>query len=140
MSPTTPDRSATDRLLAERYGTERDSARRRRGIAIAVATLVVLLLGYIAMSVWAGSDDAISVEHVGYEVADPATAVVRFNVTAPEGSMLVCTLTAVSENFTEVGYTEVPVGPLDQRTVAVEESVTTVQEAASATVEGCRPA
>ncbi len=129
---------ATARLLAERYGTERDPARRRRGVVAAVAALAVVLGGYaVATALIAGNND-VRVEHVGYEIDDPTLALVRFNVTADEGDMLTCTLTAVSEHFSEVGFVELPVGPLDADTVSVEGRIPTVEQAASATVDGCR--
>lgn len=129
---------ATTRLLADRYGTERDPARRRRGVIAAIAALVVLLIAYaLATGLLSGRND-VHVEHVGYEVVDPTEAVVRFNLTANEGDSLTCTLTAVSEHFTEVGFVELPVGPLEHDTVFVEARIPTVEQAASATIDGCR--
>lgn len=128
---------ATAALLARRYGAERDPARRRRGVIAAVVALVVLLVAYAVGAGLLSGRDEVVVQHVGQEILDPSTALVRFNVTARAGDTLTCTLTAVSEHFTQVGYVEIPVGPLTADTVAVEGLVTTVEPAASATVEGC---
>lgn len=128
-----------DRLLAERYGTERDPRRRRRGITLAVAAFVIALVAYVVFAVASAREVGVTVEHVGYEVSGPDLAHVTFNVSAPEGARLTCVLTAVSEQFTQVGFVEVPVGPVDEGRIAVTADVPTVEPAASATVEGCDP-
>lgn len=130
--------SAQEVLLARRYGAERDPRRRRRGVTAAIIALVAVLVVYVAIVFVSSREQPVAVEHVGYEVIDPTLAEVTFNVSAPDGVALVCTLEAVSETFTQVGFVEIPVGPVDGRE-SITGQVPTVEPAASATVVGCVP-
>jgi hypothetical protein len=119
--------------LDERYG------RTRRGrvpwvIGGSVAALVVVAAGWMTV---AGSIDSVDADDLGYEVVDPHTVTVRFQVTAPQDRDLVCALEALDEEFGIVGWKIVEIPADGGHTQTLAESIPTVAEATTGLVNSC---
>lgn len=123
----------TAQELDERYGR----GRRRRLpwiVGSAIAVLAVVALGWSTVSQSMSSVDA---DDLGYEVVDPHSVDVRFQVTIPEGTDVVCAIEALDEEFGVVGWKIVEIPAADRPSQTLSETVPTVSEATTGLVNSC---
>ncbi|MFC8193535.1 DUF4307 domain-containing protein [Cellulomonas sp. NPDC057328] len=121
-----------------RYGPEPTAATRRLqrwGLAAAVV-VAMLVLGWIGAGVLR---DPVQWKTIGFRVDGAGSTQVTFDVTTDPGVGATCRVQALSESYAQVGVRDVEVPPADERTRRVTVTVSTVQEAVSATVDACTP-
>lgn len=123
----------TAQELDERYGR----GRRRRLpwiVGSAIAVLAVVALGWSTVSQSMSSVDA---DDLGYEVVDAHSVDVRFQVTIPEGTDVVCAIEALDEEFGVVGWKIVEIPAADRPSQTLSETVPTVSAATTGLVNSC---
>ena len=137
-SPQTPQPDGVDHaIMAARYGQPAsDQVRRRRRTIIGVIVGLVLVAAIIVQAVGLSRPSVVT-EYLGFTVESPTQTSVRFNVITEPGTTLRCTIVAVNESFTEVGWREVVVGPVTETTTSHEALVTTSEMATSGSVNTC---
>ncbi|HZK04226.1 MAG TPA: DUF4307 domain-containing protein [Actinomycetaceae bacterium] len=128
-----PDLTDAEYLRA-RYGAKTMD---RRTIWIVASVLAVVAAIWIIWQVTALGRPTASAEPVALNIVSDSQIEVTYNLTAPIGSTVTCTVTAYSDSFTEVGVRQVTVGPTDRETTAVTTSLATIQLASGADVNGC---
>lgn len=122
--------------LDDRYGRTRQlGVDKRLGWGIAIGALllglVVLLFGG-----WQGNNTVEGkVRH--YEVQDPRTVAIDFQVSAPAQTEVACALEALSESYSTVGWKVIVLPPSAQLTRSVSDTLATTYEATTGTVRSC---
>jgi len=124
--------------LDERYGRSRQrGVDKRLGWGLAGAAL---LLG-AAVVLFGGWQTSHTVESkvIHYEVQDPQTVLIEFQVSAPAGTPIACALEALSESYSTVGWKVVELPASEQRTRNLSETLATTYAATTGTVRSCWP-
>lgn len=133
--------------LAERYGRSDHGAdpsgRRPLSLGARVAIGVALAAG-VAVAAWFAWADAqrnpVEFQEIGFSIESPEQVSVTFDVMMPPGTAAVCTVTALSPNYAEVGSLDVQVPASDKGSQRVTADVRTTSEATTGVVDSCRPA
>ncbi|GAB4086765.1 hypothetical protein GCM10028784_33950 [Myceligenerans cantabricum] len=133
--------------LADRYGrTAREagpSGRPRLSLRARVAIGLALAAG-VAVAAWFAWSDAqrnpVSFRDIGFSIESAEQATITFDVMMPPGTAAVCTLTALSPSYAEVGSLDVEVGPSGRDTIRATADISTTQEATTAVVDHCAEA
>ena len=137
-APGRGDPAAVDpRIMAARYGRRPAAQGSRRGVVVAAVAAALVAIAAIVVQAVSLSGTSVRTEGVGFTVADPTRTTVRFNVITDEGATVRCTLTALNENFTEVGFREVVIGPVAAPVTPHEVDVTTTELATTGSVSTC---
>lgn len=123
----------TSQELDERYGR---TARGRLPWIIggAVALAVVIAFGWMTV---ASSMNSVDADDLGFDVVDEHSVTLRFQVTAPAGSDLVCAVEAQDEEFGVVGWKIVRIPASDAHSQALSVSIPTVATATTSLVNTC---
>jgi hypothetical protein len=147
--------------LAERYGRARTGApkpgglsgqddpweegddirpRPKLSVGARIAVAVALAAG-VAIAAWFTivdtQRDPVSYTDVAFSVVSPEQVDVTFDVSMPPGTEAVCTVTALSKSFAEVGAVDVEVGPDDTRTTRHTVTIATTELATTGVVDHC---
>jgi hypothetical protein len=147
--------------LAERYGRakpgshraaaqpggddpwdEADGVRPRPKLSVGarIAVAAALAAG-VALAAWFTivdtQRDPVTFTDVGFSVTSPEAVDVTFQVSMPPGTEAVCTVTALSQSFAEVGAVDVEVGPDEARTTRHTVTVATTELATTGVVDHC---
>ena len=77
-------------------------------------------------------------QDVGFSVKSPAQVVLDFEVTKPMDAIAVCTLEALNQQFGQVGFKKVEIGPQETAKVRLSVSINTTELATTALVDECR--
>jgi len=85
----------------------------------------------------AAGGDGISQRSVGYRVVDSQTTSVTFDVTRPTGTVVVCSVRALSQSWAEVGVASIVVDASSAATTRVTTDISTVQRPVTAEVVDC---
>ncbi|MDO5494162.1 MAG: DUF4307 domain-containing protein [bacterium] len=120
--------------LRARYGAPPQD---RRTVVIAAVTLLAIGVAWLVWSMIAMGRPTATAEAQAMEVLSDSELQVTYNLTAPVGSTVTCTVTAVNDAHTEVGVRQVTVGPTQAESTAVTTTVATIQPATGALVEEC---
>ncbi|MGY4843625.1 DUF4307 domain-containing protein [Kocuria sp. CPCC 204721] len=145
---TAPGTSATQRALAQRYGTGHRAVARspRRGpstrgwmLIAAAATLVAAL--FVVWIVWGNSQRPVF-KDVSFQITDSAHVYADFDLTKDPDQTVTCAVQALNEQYAVVGWTEVMIGQLpdDQlngRTSTHRVPLRTTNLATTAGVDSC---
>jgi hypothetical protein len=146
--------------LAERYGRARpgsqqaaalpgddpwdesDGVRPRPKLSVGARIAVALALAAgVAIAAWFTIVDAqrdpVTFADVGFSVVSAEEVDVTFDVSMPPGTEAVCTVTALSKNFAEVGAVDVEVGPEAARTTRHTVNIATTELATTGIVDHC---
>lgn len=147
--------------LAERYGRARpgsqqaaaptvgddpwdeaDGVRPRPKLSVGARIAVVLALAAgVAIAAWFTivdtQRDPVTFTDVGFSVTSPEEVDVTFDVSMPPGTEAVCTVTALSRTFAEVGAVDVEVGPDAARTTRHTVTIATTELATTGVVDHC---
>jgi len=146
--------------LAERYGRarlvspqagaphgaqewdENDGVRPRPKLSVGARIAVALALAAgVAIAAWFTiadtRSDPVTFADVGFSVVGPEAVDVTFDVSMPPGTAAVCTVTALSRNFAEVGAVDVEVGPDTARTTRHTVTIATTELATTGVVDHC---
>jgi hypothetical protein len=127
----------TQEMLDERYG------RRRRTLGARIATWVVVgvlaagAVGVVSWLAFANTSSSVDADAIGYTVVDARTVSLRFQVTAPVGSEVVCALEADDEDHGIVGWQIVRYPASSSHSEARSETIRTVGEATTGLVNSC---
>ena len=124
-------------LLAERYGTSRVSAGRKRIGIIALAIGLFLAFLALALSVAVAEANKIETKDLGYKILSPQQASVKFEVKSPNDAQITCAIKVLNQSFAVVGYREVPVSALAGQAQQFETLVNTTQLGVSGLVDKC---
>ncbi|MFI6427451.1 DUF4307 domain-containing protein [Promicromonospora sp. NPDC050880] len=159
-SATPPRPPAQTPDLAERYGRSRPGPRRadlprdedpwdesddvrprpKLSVGARIAVGAALAAG-VAIAAWFTivdtQRDPVTFTDVGFSVTSAEEVDVTFDVSMPPGTEAVCTVTALSKNFAEVGAIDVEVGPDDARTTRHTVTIATTELATTGVVDHC---
>lgn len=122
-------------VMAARYGGPGSG---RRGLVVVGAVAALLVVGGLAVQASNLTRPAVIAENLGFTVEDAGSTTVRFNLRTEPGATVSCTVVALNESFTEVGFREVEIGPVDERTTSHQVEVATTELATTGSVEECR--
>lgn len=123
-------------VMAARYGRSGAGPARSQLVVAAVVAGVILVAVVVVQALSLGRP-AVTSQDLGFTVESPTLTTVRFNLITDPGTTVRCTLTALNESFTEVGFREVVVGPVGGRTTSHEAAVTTSELATTGSVSSC---
>lgn len=123
-------------IMAARYG--RRPAHNRRGVIVAAVVAALVVLAALAWQASGGLNrTAVNTQDLGFTVNDGSSVTVRFNLLTEPGATVRCTLNALNDTFTEVGFKEVVIGPVRAARTAHEAEVTTTEPAVTGSVKSC---
>jgi hypothetical protein len=153
--------AAQAQSLAERYGrtrpgsrqtapqpggddpwNETDDIRPRPKLSVGARIAVALALtAGVAIAAWFTivdtQRDPVTFADVGFSVTSAEAVDVTFDVHMPPGTEAVCTVTALSKNYAEVGAVDVEVGPDEARTTRHTVTIATTELATTGIVDHC---
>ena len=105
-----------------------------------IATALALTVG-IATAAWFTivdtRRDPVTFADVGFSVKSPERVDVTFDVSMPPRTEAVCTVTALSKSFAEVGAVDVEVGPAEIRTTRHTVTIATTELATTGVINHC---
>ena len=121
---------------------EDDDVRPRPKLSVGARIAVGLALAAgVAIAAWFTivdtQRDPVTFTDVGFSVASAEEVEVTFDVSMPPGTEAVCTVTALSKNFAEVGAVDVEVGPDAARTTRHTVTIATTELATTGIVDHC---
>ena len=121
-------------ILSERYGVKKSSKsglnRALGWAAVGFATVAAGLVGYLN---W----NPIGTTDIGFRVVSPWQTEVDFELQMPPGSVAICSVEALNNSFTQVGYVQLELGPFEESTTRHTVAVNTYQEAVTGLVDQC---
>lgn len=94
----------------------------------------------VALAIWFGLSATVGLpswQTMGYKVVDNESVRVDFEVHSPDGRDVVCTLHALSEDFSVVGSADVPISMAGENTVRESVTLRTTTRAVTGTVDTC---
>ncbi|MHB1064896.1 MAG: DUF4307 domain-containing protein [Georgenia sp.] len=137
-SPDVPPPGGVDpAIMAARYGQPPAPQTRRRRLVVTAVLATVLIAAAVLVQAVGLSRPSVSSQDLGFTVDGPTRTTVRFNIITDPGTTVRCSLIALNESFTEVGFRVVVVGPVDARTTSHEAVVTTSEPATTGSVSSC---
>lgn len=121
---------------------EADGVRPRPRLSVGARVAVALALAAgVALAAWFTIVDTrrepVTFVDVGFSVTSPEQVEVTFDVSMPPGTEAVCTVTALSRSFAEVGAVDVEVGPVEARTTRQVVTIATTELATTGVVDHC---
>ncbi|WP_309066524.1 DUF4307 domain-containing protein [Microbacterium sp.] len=123
----------TARELEERYGR---TGRRRMPWIVAGVVAAAVVIGFGWMTV-TSSMSAVDADELGFDVVDEHSVTLRFQVTAPGGSDVICAVEAQDEEFGVVGWKIVEIPGGESHAQALSVSIPTVALATTGLVNTC---
>ncbi|MPV38108.1 DUF4307 domain-containing protein [Georgenia subflava] len=124
-------------IMAARYGEAPSAQARRRGFVAAAVVAGLLILGGVAVQAANLTQPVVTTENLGFTVNDATSTTVRFNVRTDPGTSVRCTLVALNDGFTEVGFRTLELGPVDERVSSHQVDVPTTELATTGSVDSC---
>jgi len=126
-------------VLEQRYGTgPADPRRTRRRLTATLVGFVVLAVAFAGWASLHQAGAAVTWNDLGFVTPpDDAHATVRVRIDLPPGGSAVCTVHALNVAQTEVGRTDVRVGPTSTGVVSLSVPLRTSERAAAAGVKAC---
>lgn len=135
-------RERAQRTTPDDPSAEGDDVRPRPRLSVGarIATIVALTAG-VALAAWFTvvdtQRDPVTFTDVGFSVQGPEAVDVTFDVSMPPGDEAVCTVTALSPSFAEVGAVDVEIPAADARTTRHTVTVATTELATTGVVDHC---
>ena len=123
----------TAQELDDRYGR----SRRRRLPWVIGIVLAVVVVAYFGWSTISQSMNSVDTDDLGFEVADPYSVEVRFQVSGAAGKDIACAIEALDEEFGVVGWKVVEIPASEEHSRAFTENERTVAEATTGLVNSC---
>ena len=125
----------TQQMLDERYGrTRRRGSRWVIIVAVAVGAVAIGAFAWLTVS---NSINSVGVDTTGFQVVDGRTVTLEFQVSAPAGSSIACTLEAQDAEHGVVGWKVVEIPASGTHARAFRETIPTVAEATTGFVNSC---
>jgi hypothetical protein len=125
----------TQQMLDERYGRTR--RRGSRWVVIVAVALGAVAIGAFAWLTVSNSINSVDVDTTGFQVVDGRTVTLEFQVSAPAGSSIACTLEAQDAEHGVVGWKVVEIPASETHARAFRETIPTVAEATTGFVNSC---
>jgi predicted hotdog family 3-hydroxylacyl-ACP dehydratase len=121
---------------------ETDDVRPRPKLSVGARIAVALALAAgVAIAAWFTivdtQRDPVTFTVVGFSVVSPEEVEVTFDVSMPPGTEAVCTVTALSKSFAEVGAVDVDVAADAARTTRHTVTIATTELATTGLVDHC---
>ena len=139
MSTALPPHDLSDEVRAElddRYG-RRSRGPRRTAAWIATGAVAVALIGYFGWTTVAQSVDAVDVDNTAFQLIDPHTVSVEFQVTLRRGAAVTCAIEAQDTDHGIVGWRIVEYPAADAHSRRFTETIPTVAEATTGLATSC---
>lgn len=108
----------------------------RRGWVLAIAGIVALT-AVVAAYAWVTESKPVRWKDVGFTVTSPTQAVATFDVYLYTDASATCTVRALNSRFTEVGVATTTIDRAAGAEQRLSVTLTTTEEATTATVVGC---
>lgn len=124
--------------LDARYG--RTPARTMRMRLVAVAAAIGTALVVVSWVIWAGllsPTAALETKDVGYLATSDEAGLVRWQLTAPAGTAVACSVKAMSEKHAVVGWRVIEVPPSPETTRILRATLRTSEPTVSGGVHRC---
>lgn len=137
MPETASARRGDPAIMAARYGAPVSPRTRRTRVLLAAAAAAVVGGSLLALQIANLGEPVAVAENLGFTVEDATTTQVRFNLRTEPGATVRCTIVALNENFTEVGYANVRIGPVVEALTSHRVDLPTTELATTGSVKGC---
>ena len=125
----------TQQMLDERYGRTR--RRGSRWVVIVAVAVGAVAIGAFAWLTVSNSINSVDVDTTGFQVVDGRTVTLEFQVSAPAGSSIACSLEAQDAEHGVVGWKVVEIPASETHARAFRETIPTVAEATTGFVNSC---
>lgn len=122
-------------LLAQRYGKQ-PKLSRTRWLWISAVGIVLMMIGVLFASM--ANYNPVQSQDIGFSVKDPTQVVLDFELSKPLDAVAVCSVEALNEQFLQVGYKIIEIGPQETSNVRMSVSINTTELATTALVDECR--
>jgi hypothetical protein len=122
-------------LMANRYG-QKPKLSRKRWLWISAAGVTFLAVGALVAAM--ANFNPVQSKDIGFSVKGPTQVVLDFEISKPKDAVAICTLESLNEQFGQVGYKEIEIGPQPTDTVRLSVSINTTELATTALVDECR--
>lgn len=129
--------SATEQLLAERYGRGPADLKRRRTQVIALASLLLVSFFAWAIAINFFSSGGLAVATDSFSIIDANHSSVKFTVTATAGKAARCDISASNGEFQVVGFRTFFVPAGKSNTQSFEATLNTTELPFSVSVQNC---
>lgn len=122
-------------LLATRYGKRAKLSKVSwRWISAIGITLMAIGVLFASMANY----NPVQSQDIGFSVKDPTQVILDFELTKPIDAVAVCSVEALNEQFGQVGYKVLEIGPQETGKVRLSVSINTTELATTALVDECR--
>ncbi len=121
-------------LLAARYG-KRAKLSKTRWRWISAAGITLMAIGVLFASI--ANYNPVQSQDVGFSVKNPTQVILDFELTKPMEATAVCSVEALNEQFGQVGYKVIEIGPQETAKVRLSVSINTTELATTALVDEC---
>jgi hypothetical protein len=122
-------------LLAQRYG-KKPKLSKTRWLWISASGITLMAIGVLFVSL--ANYNPVQSQDIGFSVKDPTQVVLDFEVSKPLDAVAICSLEALNQQFGQVGYKTIEVGPQETTKVRLSVSINTTELATTALVDECR--
>jgi hypothetical protein len=122
-------------LMASRYG-HKPKRSRRYWVWITASGIALMALGAFIAAM--ANFNPVQSKDIGFSVKDSTQVVLDFEISKPKDATAICSLESLNEQFSQVGYKEIEIGPQETDTVRFSVSINTTELATTALVDECR--
>lgn len=122
-------------LLAKRYG-KRAKLSKSRWRWISAVGIGIMAIGVLYVSM--ANYNPVQSQDIGFSVKNPTQVTLDFELTKPLDAVAVCSVEALNEQFGQVGYKVLEIGPQETGKVRLTVSINTTELATTALVDECR--
>jgi Domain of unknown function (DUF4307) len=122
-------------LMESRYG-HKPKRSRRYWVLISAVGIALMALGALFAAM--ANFNPVQTKDIGFSVKDATQVVLDFEISKPKNATAICSLESLNEQFSQVGYKEIEIGPQDTDTVRFSISINTTELATTALVDECR--
>ena len=122
-------------LMASRYGHK---PKRSRSYWVRISAFGIALMALGALVATMANFNPIQTKDIGFWVKDATQVVLDFEISKPKDATAICSLESLNEQFSQVGYKEIEIGPQENDTVRFSISINTTELATTALVDECR--
>ena len=124
-------------LVSERYGKSKKRSSRERLLWGALATALLLTFFVWAVSVTIEGANRVTSQDLAYEILGPNQAKVKFEVTKPANTDVICAVKVLNNGFAVVGYREIEIAASPEKLVTLETLVNTSELGVTGLVDSC---
>jgi hypothetical protein len=124
-------------LISTRYGATKKRSGRERLIwgAVAASLLAIFLIWAVAVTIEGAAK--ITSQDLAYVILSPNQATVKFQVTKPTDTDVICAVQVLNNAFAVVGYREVEIAASAEKVVTLETLVNTSELGVTGLVDKC---